>query len=301
MKSRFAIALMIGLSSCANVGHNSARPLGTLDYQRDGKLIMAQVVVNGAGPYWFILDSGASRSVLDASLAKELKIASAARSSVTGTGTGAVAANIATPVTIALGPSSYRSEPYIIDLSSAPLPKRVRGLIGSELFASYIVRLDPKAHRLSWYNFDRPPSVGNGATVALRSANGKLYLPATIEPRPGVKIQRELRIDTGSESSVNDPSAASARLIASTKLGGGLGQDFEGVSGKYHAVAIGPYRFRELWGPGGNPPAIGMELLQRFVITFDTRRSQMHLAPIGKLNAPVPIPRARFARILIRP
>ncbi len=126
--------------------------------------------------------------------------------------------------------------------------------------------------------------------LRLKSTLGKLYLPATIEPRRGLRVQRDLRIDTGSESSVNDPSAADAPLVASTVLGNGLGANFEGVSGKYHSIQIGPYRFHEIWGPGGNPPLIGMEMLQRFIITFDAPHGRIHLSPIGRLDRPVPHP-----------
>jgi predicted aspartyl protease len=268
------------------------RPLGSVDYQLDGKLIMAQVKVNGRGPYWFLLDSGASRSVIDPTLAKELGLKIASQTSITGTGTGKVAAEIAEPMRIALGGTEYRSEPYIIDLSGAPMSDEIRGLIGSELFASHVVRLDPGRKRLSWYAPNRAPALAKGASLRLKLTAGKLYLPATIEPRPGLRIERDLRIDTGSESSVNDPSAANAPLIASATLGNGLGANFDGVSGKYHSISIGPYRFEGVWGPGGNPPLIGMELLQRFVITFDAPGRKIHLAPIGALNRPVPHPPA---------
>jgi predicted aspartyl protease len=277
------------LASCSTA-KEPIRPLGSVDYQRDGKLIMAQVKVNGRGPYWFLVDSGASRSVIDPTLAQELGVNVASQTSITGTGAGKVAAAIAEPIRIAIGGSEYRSEPYIIDLSGAPMSDEIRGLVGSELFASHIVRLDPMRQQISWYAPDRPPALGKGAVLPLKSTAGKLYLPATIEPRPGQRIQRDLRIDTGSESSVNDPSAADAPLVSATTLGNGLGENFEGVSGKYHSIAIGPYRFNQIWGPGGNPPLIGMELLQRFVITFDAPHGRIHLSPLGRLDRPVPHP-----------
>ena len=292
MPIRHALAAMgfTLFSSCNSLPDNPIRPVGSIDYQRDGKLIMAQVKVNGRGPYWFLVDSGASRSVIDPTLAKELGLKLASQTSITGTATAKVAAAIAEPVRITLGGSNYRSEPYIINLSGAPMSDEIHGLIGSEPFVSHIVLLDPARQWMSWYTPDRAPALGKGATLPLRSTGGKLYLAATIEARRGLAVQRDLRIDTGSESSVNDSSAADAALIASTTLGNGLGAGFEGVSGKYHAIAIGPYRFSGVWGPGGNPPLIGMELLQRFVITFDAPRGRIHLAPIGQFDAPVAHP-----------
>lgn len=290
MRRLLIAATLLLLAGCTGTRMESAQALGSIEYRRDGKLMLVQGRVNGAGPYWFLVDSGASRSVIDPSLAAELKLGITGKGTTTGTGQGAVPLAYAEPVTIELGGGSYDSSPYVIDLSGAPLPKEVRGLIGSELFLRHVVRIDPSARRISWYAPERAPAPAKGSVLPLRAVAGKLYLPARIEPRDGLAIQRELRIDTGSESSVNDPSAAQAALVATTTLGGGLGADFEGVSGKYRSVTVGPYVFRDIWGPGGNPPAIGMELLQRFVMTFDAPRGRIHLAPIGRLDAPVPHP-----------
>jgi hypothetical protein len=283
-------AMLLILSGCSSPRSDGVQPLGSLEYRRDGKLMMVQARVNGAGPFWFIVDSGASRSVIDPTLAAELKLDITGRGTTTGTGQGAIPLAYAGPVRIELGGGAYQSSPYVIDLSGAPLPKEVRGLVGSEIFLQHVVRIDPVAQRISWFDPARAPAPPKGSVLPLRADAGKLFLLARIEPRSGMTIDRELRIDTGSESSVNDPSAAQATLIATTTLGGGLGADFEGVSGKYLSVTIGPYVFRNFWGPGGNPPLIGMELLQRFVVTFDAPHGRIHLAPIGRIDAPVPHP-----------
>jgi len=282
-------ATCLALYGCTTAG-SGVRPLGSLDYRRDGKLMMVQARVNGAGPYWFIVDSGAPRSVIDPRLAAELQLAVTAQGATTGTGPNPVPYAYAQPVRIGLGGGAYDSTPYVIDLSGSPLPKEVRGLIGSELFVRHVLRIDPRAQRISWYDPKRAPERSGATALPLRAEAGKLYLKARIEPRSGVAIDRELRIDTGSESSVNDPSAAQATLIATTTLGNGLGGDFQGVSGKYRSVRFGPYVFRDFWGPGGNPPLIGMELLQRFVMTFDAPHGRIYLDPIGRLDAPVPHP-----------
>lgn len=266
------------------------KPLGDIQYRRDGKLMMVQARVNGAGPFWFIVDSGAPRSVLDPTLAAELKLGVSGHGSTTGAGQGPVTYAYSQPVTIAIGGDSYESTPFVLDLRQAPLPKEVRGLIGAELFVRNVVTIDPSAQRISWFASDRAPRPARAATLPLRTEGGKLFIRARIEPRQGLGIDRELRIDTGSESSVNDPSAAEADIITTTMLGNGLGKDFEGVSGKYRSVTIGPYVFRDFWGPGGDPPLIGMELLQRFVMTFDAPHGRIHLAPIARLDAPVPHP-----------
>ena len=97
---------------------------------------MVSVRVNGAGPYWFVVDSGASRTVLDAALAKEIGLKITGEGSTTGTGQGAVPLAFVGKVDVSLGGLTYAAEPYVIDLSGTPLSKEVRGLVGLEIFKS---------------------------------------------------------------------------------------------------------------------------------------------------------------------
>lgn len=286
----FCLLASCATAACAPLAAPAGTPGSTIAYQRDGKLPMVQVRVNGSGPYWFIVDSGASRTVLDARLAEELGLAVTRRDTTTGTGTGAILLAYVGGVKVKLGEVEYASEPYVIDLSGVPISKQVRGLVGSEIFKSHVVRIDPTRNKISIFAADKPPALSGGAALALSVEGGKLFLPATLDVKPGRVFERKLRIDTGSESSVNDPSAAEAGVTAKQLLGGGLGQSYEGVSGKFRAVRLGPYTIRDVWGPGGSPSAIGMDMLQRFVVTFDAPRRRIYLQPTDRLHVPTPHP-----------
>lgn len=290
MRLLYLATTLVLATGCTAVEKPAPGALADLSYVRDGKLPMVQVRVNGAGPYWFIVDSGASRTVLDAGLVEELGLKITGEGATTGTGQGSVPLRYVGSVDVALDGMNYKSEPYVIDLSGTPLSKQVRGLVGSEIFKSHVVQLDPERQRMIVYAPDRPPKLRSGASLPLTVDGGKLFLPATLEARAGRSVDRKLRIDTGSESSVNDPTAAEAELTSATTLGAGLGASFEGVSGKFRSIQLGPYKVEGIWGPGGNPPAIGMEMLQRFTVTFDAPRGRIHLAPNEKLNSPAPHP-----------
>ena len=82
MRNALIAATCLVLFGCSAPG---VRPLGSLDYRRDGKLMMVEASVNGAGPYWFIVDSGAPRSVIDPALAAELKLGITGQGATTGT------------------------------------------------------------------------------------------------------------------------------------------------------------------------------------------------------------------------
>jgi hypothetical protein len=120
--------------------------------------------------------------------------------------------------------------------------------------------------------------------------NDKLFVDATLVVRPGYRVPRRLRIDTGSETSVNDDSVKESPTQRKTILGNGLGANFESISGVFDAVHLGPFTFRNVWGPGGSGSFIGMELLRRFVVTFDVPNRWLYLEPTNAIDEAVPAP-----------
>ncbi|HZD46258.1 MAG TPA: hypothetical protein VE109_09265, partial [Acidobacteriaceae bacterium] len=75
-----------------------------------------------------------------------------------------------------------------------------------------------------------------------------------------------------------------------TTLGNGLGTSYQDVSGVYDTVILGPFTFRHVWGPAGAVPIIGMEMMRRFTLTFDTNRALLYLEPNASFHDPVPAP-----------
>ena len=74
--------------------------------------------------------------------------------------------------------------------------------------------------------------------------------------------------------------------------GVGLGTPYVDYSGLFASMGIGPYTITSVWGPSGNPPAVGMEILRRFILTFDARQGRLGLVPTVRLHDPVPSPGA---------
>jgi len=97
-------------------------------------------------------------------------------------------------------------------------------------------------------------------------------------------------VDTGSEDSIDDDTVRNSPVTQKTTLGNGLGTSYEDVSGVYDTVMIGPFAFHHVWGPAGAIPIIGMEMMRRFTLTFDTKRGLLYLEPNSSFNEPVPAP-----------
>ena len=246
---------------------------------------MLPVQVNDAEQVWLTLASGAPHRVIDPRLAADLGLRTMSESATTGTGQGAVSVRHAGPVMLRIGDFPLRvQDPWIIDLSGVPIDREVRGLVGADLFKNNIVRIDPDRGVLEIFAADRFQTFPSGATLPLIVDGDKLYIDAVLDVRSGLSVQHRLRIDTGSEESVNDEIVAQAAETRTTTLGNGLGSNFEGVSGVFDAVRFGPYTIHHVWGPGGPGPAVGMEVLRRFVVTFDVLRGRVNVVP-GALSA----------------
>jgi hypothetical protein len=266
-------------------------PAGTFPFKRDGQLMLVEARIDNSAPAWFIVDSGASHTVFDPKFAKELGLKTEAAPPTTGTGTGEVPKSHAQSIVMMLdGVRLDVPQPWVIDLSKAPLPAAVKGLVGAELFKSYVVRMDPRDSTFSIFDSASYRPEEGATSLPLFVEGDKLFLEATLEVPAGKTMTHKLRIDTGSESSVNDEIVKQSEEVRTSTLGGGLGEQFNSYSGVFTSVKIGPYVVKHVWGPGGPRPAIGMELLRRFVVTFDAPHGRIYLEPTSALNEPVPTP-----------
>jgi hypothetical protein len=272
-------------------GSASDVPLGSFPFKRDGQLILVDASINNSVPVLFLVDTGAPHTIFDPKFAKELGMKVEGASPVTGTGKGPVAKSRTGPVTMVLHDVKIEvPEPWVIDLSKAPIPRAAKGLVGAEIFKTHVVRMDPLQSTFSIFDPASYRFTGNGASIPLIFEGDKLFLEADLEVPAGRVVTHKLRIDTGSESSVNDEIVKQSAELRVSTLGGGLGENFKSYSGVFTSIKIGHYKIKHVWGPGGPGPAIGMEILRRFIITFDAPHKRIYFEPTPALTEPVPTP-----------
>jgi hypothetical protein len=271
------------------------QPLAEIRYLPAGNLIYLPVYlpiqVNGSSPLWFCMDTGAPNSLIDKTTAARLKIRALSDGLIRGAGKGDVPASDAGEMQLTVGGLITRvPHATIVDLAKVPLRVKIDGLLGAEFFEQYVVRIDPAGHRITFYNPKTFVYRGSGKSVPLELTNSRLYIRVGLAAKPGVVIERRLRVDTGSEDSIDDDTVRNSPEIQKTTVGNGLGSSYEDVTGVYDAVVIGPYTFRHVWGAAGAVPIIGMEMLRRFTLTFDARRGLLYLEPNGSLKDPFASP-----------
>jgi hypothetical protein len=267
------------------------RPLVVIRYRPVGKLIYVPVQVNGSSPHWFIFDTGAPNSIIDTALAQRLHVDSRSSGIIHGAGKGDIPADDAGEVELTIGGLGTRvPHAKIVDLSKVPLPARGYGLVGAEFLEQYVVRIDPVAHTIAFYDPKKFVYLGSGKSLPLELTNSRVYVQVGLAAKPNELVQRRLRVDTGSEDSIDDDTVRGSPVTQKTTLGNGLGNSYEDLSGVYDTVVIGPFTFRHVWGPAGAVAIIGMEMMRRFTLTFDTRHGLLYLEPNSTFDEPVPAP-----------
>lgn len=146
-------------------------------------------------PRWFLIDTGANRSALDAGVAGALGLADQGETQVEGTG-GIVEARTTTLPWIRLGAMSARLSPTVSDLSGlrGPGGEPVAGILGSDLFGRGVLTFDFERNRLAVAAAGAASvaAAACGCSLPMRNDNGIPRLEAEID---GHAV--DLRYDSG--------------------------------------------------------------------------------------------------------
>jgi hypothetical protein len=178
----------------------------------------------------------------------------------------------------------------VIDLSHAGTNNHLDGLIGMEFFKAYIVRIDPTAQTVAFCDPAAFKNESSGATIPLIVEDDRLFINLTLTLPNGITATHRVRVDTGSDDAVSDNLVRQSSIRQKSLQGVGIGTPYVDYSGVFASVQIGPYRIEHVWGPSSDRPAVGMEILRRFILTFDVPHARLTLQPTPQLNDPVPSP-----------
>lgn len=258
--------------------------------------------VNGVAAA-MLIDSGAERTVIDASLAQELALERGGDVTARGI-SGAADAWIARGVTIEVGGVRFEP-PFVVVIDLAPVALRLGRplpvVLGRELFARAIVELDYPRERVAFHDPERSPGTDDARSLTLFEAGGGKYaVEARIEGRPPVRVQ----VDTGSGDTltifhdyVSTQKLLDGRARVSTRLAGGVGGNSVEHEATLATLSLGEWRLRDvpalLEAQVRNANAardcsgrLGGRVLRRFRVTIDAPHQRMHLEPSEHWDAP---------------
>ncbi|MFN0244645.1 MAG: aspartyl protease family protein [Planctomycetota bacterium] len=250
-----------------------------------------------------LIDSGAERTAIDASFARELGLESGGVVRARGI-SGATDAWIAHGVEIEIG--ALRIEPeFVVVIDLAPVVERLGRplpvVLGRELFARAIVELDYPRERVALHDPERAPSADAARSITLFEVSGGKYaVDARIEGRPPVRVQ----VDTGSGDTLTifHDYASAERLLAgrvrvSTRLAGGVGGSAVENEATLAELSLGEWSLRDVpalfEAEVRNAKAaracsgrLGGRVLHRFRVTIDAPHERMWLEPAERWSRP---------------
>lgn len=260
-------------------------------------------------PSWFVLDSGADVSVLDRSVLERYANLPVLEQVLMGD-EGSTTSHPVVP----LGPFSLGSAETgqvtlermtlpLMDLSgiSARVGVPVAGILGAELFARCVVRIDFATGKVALEPTDSFQSPDGAVNLAMDSQRRVLV---GLQQADGPRQDRPFLLDTGSNLTLSMSSELAWRLRLEPPeaqrlpvMVGGVGAQTNAYQGRIAQVHMGGF---ELLGPVATferrpvpPPGssleggiLGTPVLRRFKMDFDLPRRQVWLSPASDLNAP---------------
>lgn len=274
--------------------------------QLQRNLLVVRAWLNGYGPFNFLLDTGVATSIItSAALADSLSLRHGEQYRVVGAGgadTGLLAyqtdnVQVTMPGIIAPHMSWLVLSEDVLNLSGyVGVP--IHGILGSELFRSFVVTLRPEQGNLLLQDSAtyRAPRGRQWASIPLSLERGKAYFTAPVQLSDSLSMPLKLVLDTGASHALSLELDSDPRLVGPaqrlpTDLGRGLTGIVQGYLGRVPSLQLGRFRLPSVLTSYPNSGDVhqrvdvprngnvGYELLKRFLLVIDYPHRRMLLRP----------------------
>lgn len=282
----------------------------------DSRLPTVDVMLNGKGPFRFVIDSGAGFVVVSEDVARTLKLrrvaAGGTSRGVSGTGRFSIVYGVLDK--LALGQMSMDSVPtYIRKIHETSQRAKVDGYIGLSVLSHFRIAVDYERRVLELRPADEPgqPIAEGDVEIPYRMTNGGMM---SVRADIGTEVALNFIVDTGASSTVVS-SRAFERYNLAAKQHKGVAVRVVGAGGVTDNVPVVVLDRLQLQGGGRlhefvraivldldpvNETAgfeqsgiMGSDMLRFFRVEFDFARSTIVFRPNGRHSqAPDPAPPA---------
>ena len=280
----------------------------TIPFELYDDLIFVPVRINSSGPRSFLLDTGASTSFLNETLADSLGLGPKRQHKAKiGTGEASTRLGFAKGVALSLPGLDLPAQTVaVVPLSEieSVLGRGVDGIVGADLFKRYVVTIDYIARTVT---LDDPKTFtyhGKGEAIPLRLSGNRPFFKASVTPVSGTPIEAEIIIDTGDDSTLafHTPFVEKHNLRASNQkmvmhVSHGVSGESRTWRGRVNSFQVGRFvidhptvTFSEATkgseADRSYDGVLGGEILRRFSVTLDYSRHQMILETNASFTDP---------------
>ena len=210
----FFVTVLVTVSVMAAAAADRPRTTVPLSIDDKGGIVV-DVRINAAGPFRFMLDTGAARSIVADDLAREIAAPVVARSEV-ATIAGADLRLVVRLTSLAIGAAT--ADGLLVSVVPAAhltqLGDGVRGLLGQDFLSAFNYTLDYRRRRLAW---DETLSCEAPGATRMTATDGRFVMaleddrgaPLRLVPDSGAEAPILFRARAGSA-----PSAAPAAIVS---------------------------------------------------------------------------------------
>jgi Aspartyl protease/PDZ domain len=279
-------------------------PVARVPFEMNGNSIYLQARVNGSEPRWFVLDTGAGVTVLNATTAGSLGLKAGKAGTLRGAG-GVVQSTGITGLTLDVGGAVLKD----VSVTSIPLAqlenaagRAIDGILGVDFFRRYVVEIDYEARQLTTYEPAAYGYAGRGETLPLTFRDNHPHLRAQVKFPGRPPLEGDFVIDAGSSMQLTMLPAFTEKNrlrdsvpVAFTAYAHGVGGDFALPVARAETLRIGGFTVERpvtafptagTFGADGIAGNIGTAILRRFKVVFDYSRKRLHLEPSKNFSDP---------------
>jgi hypothetical protein len=318
MKRYFFIRLIILIGSFGlivpsfsqKLSFNSSHRKDVLRFKLVHNLIVIPVFVNDKGPFNFILDSGVKPIIItDSSIVSPLDTASLFISRIRGRGIGPeLEAYVMTNLSVDVGDASgdklsailLKDDPFHL---SAYVGIPIHGIIGSDVFTSFMVKINYLGKKLTFYNPDEKIRK-RGERIPIQLIDEKPYVDVLVKSEDGTTDSLLLLLDSGAGHAFSlDLTDSQSRIHPTKTISGSLGKGLSGaifgLIGRLPEIQLGEFSIKKVVVafPKYEDDAVrslmtersgsvGGEALKRFNVLFDYSRQEIYLKKNREFRRP---------------
>lgn len=267
-------------------------------------LVVVPVILNGALPLKFIVDTGVRTAILtEKTYSDILNLAYSRKYTISGPGgERLIDAYVTNNVSLQLPGVDGRGHALLV-LAEDYLELRnylgtdVHGILGYELFSRFVTTIDYERKVLTLSaptNFRKKRRYD---AIPIKIEDTKPFVTTSVVLSDGTQLTAKLLVDTGASHGLLLEPTSHPRIhvpdsVVSSVIGRGLGGEITGKVGRIHSLRMGDYNIPGVIASFPDPNsyfdslklsqtqrngAIGGEVLSRFTVVFNFPKEEMYI------------------------